>query len=95
GQITEAFGMTQTELETSPRNPICNVEPLVAHKIPMMAVVGQCDQTVNVCENFDKLESRIHELGGSITVERRNFWGHHPHGLDDPERLLDFHCNAL
>ncbi|MBR0459408.1 MAG: alpha/beta fold hydrolase, partial [Victivallales bacterium] len=39
GQITEAFGMTQTELETSPRNPICNVEPLVAHKIPMMAVV--------------------------------------------------------
>ena len=37
---------------------------------------------------------RILELGGAITTIRRNYWGHHPHGLDDTEVLLEFHCKA-
>ena len=45
-------------------------------------------------ERVQIVEKRIIELGGTIPVIRRNYWGHHPHGLDDVKELLDFHCRA-
>ncbi|MBO5792073.1 MAG: alpha/beta fold hydrolase [Lentisphaeria bacterium] len=92
--IYDNYKMTFEELSDSKLNPINNVAPLVAARIPLMAAVGETDQSVNNDTNFNILEKRIIELGGTISTTRRNYWGHHPHGFDETEPLLAFHCAA-
>ena len=92
--ILENCKMSFEEMTKSKLNPLNNVEALVNARIPMMAAIGETDQSVNNDTNFNILEKRIIELGGSIKTIRRNYWGHHPHGFDDTEELLAFHCNA-
>ena len=92
--IYDNYKMTFEELSTSKLNPINNVAPLVTARIPLMAAVGETDQSVNNDTNFNILEKRIIELGGTISTTRRNYWGHHPHGFDETEPLLAFHCAA-
>jgi pimeloyl-ACP methyl ester carboxylesterase len=92
--ILENYKMSFEELSVSKLNPLNNVEALVNARIPMKAAVGETDQSVNNDTNFNILEKKIIELGGSITTTRRNYWGHHPHGFDDTEELLAFHCAA-
>ena len=92
--IYENYKMSFEELSVSKLNPINNVAPLVAARIPLMAAVGETDQSVNNETNFNILEKKIIELGGTISTTRRNYWGHHPHGFDGTEPLLAFHCAA-
>ena len=92
--LEDTYGLSFEELKTSKLNPLNNVEPIVKARIPLFAAVGQSDQTLFIQDHFDLLEKRIIELGGTIHVIRRNYWGHHPHGLDDVKELLDFHCRA-
>lgn len=40
--------------------------------------------------HFDIFEKRFTELGGKLEVVPRNLWGHHPHGFDDPAKVVDF-----
>ena len=40
--------------------------------------------------NIDLLESRLRAAGGDIRVVRRDHYGHHPHGMDDPSPLAGF-----
>ena len=93
--ISDNYGLSTEELKSSKLNPINNVAPLVEAGIPMMAAVGEDDIVVDIDSNFNILEKRIIELGGTIKTIRRSAWGHHPHGLDEPEQLLKFHCAAL
>jgi hypothetical protein len=92
--ILENYKLSFEEMSVSKLNPLNNVEALVNARIPLMAAVGETDQSVDIDTNFNILEKRIIELGGSIKTIRRNYWGHHPHGLDDTEELLAFHCAA-
>ena len=92
--ILENYKLSFEELSVSKLNPLNNVAPLVNARIPLMAAVGETDQSVDIDTNFNVLEKKIIELGGSITTFRRNYWGHHPHGLDDTQVLLEFHCKA-
>ena len=92
--IEDAYGLTHRQLQTSPMNPVNHIQPLVGAQIPLMAVLGQDDQSVSIETNFDLFEKRLLALGGTIQTIRRNFWGHHPHGLDDITPILDFHCSA-
>ena len=92
--ILDNCGISFEEMTKSKLNPLNNVEAIVDARIPLCAAVGQTDESVTLATNFDLLEKRILELGGTIKVIRRNYWGHHPHGLDDPEELLAFHCAA-
>ncbi|MBQ7652033.1 MAG: alpha/beta fold hydrolase [Victivallales bacterium] len=92
--IENAYGLSFEELKTSKMNPLNNVEAIVNAKIPLMAALGQTDMSVCIENNYDLFEKRLLELGGSIKAIRRNYWGHHPHGLDDPTPILEFHCAA-
>lgn len=92
--ILENYKMSFEELSVSKLNPLNNVEPIVNARIPMKAAIGETDQSVNNDTNFNILEKKILELGGTIDVTRRNYWGHHPHGFDDTKPLLAFHCAA-
>ena len=73
-----------------PLNPLNNYLPIAKAGIPILAIRSGQDQTVLPASNIDELEKRIREAGGKIQVNRRDYFGHHPHGLDDPTPLADF-----
>ena len=77
-------------LKNHPLNPLNNVKPIAEAKIPILAIRSGQDQTVFPTTNIDILEKRLKAAGGDIQVLRRDYYGHHPHGMDDPTLLADF-----
>ncbi len=72
------------------QNPIDNLAPLAAAKIPIIHVVGQADSLVPVAENTDVVLQRYRALGGTIEVIRKPGVDHHPHSLANPAPIVDF-----
>ena len=70
-------------------SPIDWLEPIAKAKIPILLVCGTEDKTVPYSENGEILKKRYQALGGDIQVilEKKD---HHPHGLNDPQQILDF-----
>ena len=73
-----------------PLNPLNNYLPIAKAGIPILAIRSGQDQSVLPETNIDLLEKLLREAGGNIQVVRRDYNGHHPHGLDDPTPLVDF-----
>ena len=73
-----------------PKNPLNNYLPIAQKKIPILAIRSGQDQTVLPENNIDILAQRIEQAAGNIQVIRRDLYGHHPHGLDDPARIIRF-----
>lgn len=72
------------------KNPIDNLTPLAAAKVPLLHVYGDADDVVPWDENTGVVAERYHKLGGSITLIAKPGIGHHPHGLDDPTPIVEF-----
>ena len=72
------------------KNPIDELAPLAAAKIPLIHVVGDSDDIVPPEENTLLLEKRYRALGGDIEVIHKPGVGHHPHGLDNPQPIVRF-----
>jgi len=85
-----AYGFTEEQAMKYELNPVDNLAPLAAAKIPILAVIGDADEVVPVQENIDIVEKRYLALGGSITVIRKPGGKHHPHSLKDPQPIVDF-----
>ena len=47
------------------------------------------DEVVPVAENIAIVEERYQALGGKMTVLHKPTVGHHTHGLDDPEPVVE------
>ena len=73
-----------------PLNPIDNLAPIAAAKIPILSVCGDVDKTVPFDENTAILEKRYRDLGGPIRVILKPGVDHHPHSLEDPQPIVDF-----
>jgi pimeloyl-ACP methyl ester carboxylesterase len=71
-------------------NPIDSLAALAQARVPILHVVGDDDDVVPVAENTDVLAPRYRAMGGPITVIHKPKVGHHPHGLDDPQPVVDF-----
>jgi len=93
--ISDRYGLTTEELKTSKLNPLNDLEGIAKADFPIYALIGQDDMVVRRETNFDILERKLKAMGKEITVVRRLSWGHHPHGLDDPADILNFHLKAL
>lgn len=78
------------ELIDHPKNPVNNYMPIAKAGIPILAIRSGQDQSVLPESNIDLLEKRMLAAGGDIQVIRRDYFGHHPHGLDDPTPLTSF-----
>ena len=76
------------------KNPVDELEPLAAAKIPLLHVVGDADDVVPVAENTALIEAKYTALGGKITVIHKPGVGHHPHGADDIKPLVEFIVEA-
>jgi pimeloyl-ACP methyl ester carboxylesterase len=71
-------------------NPIDALAPLAKAGVALIHVVGDADDVVPPAENAAIVEQRYRALGGTIEVIHKPTCGHHPHGLDDPQPVVDF-----
>ncbi|HEY9248699.1 MAG TPA: GDSL-type esterase/lipase family protein [Rariglobus sp.] len=86
----QVYGLTEEQARDYTGNPIDNLAPLAAAKIPIIAVAGDADDVVPLNENIGIVEKRYRELGGRIQLITKPGVGHHPHSLTDPTPVVDF-----
>ena len=80
------------------KNPIDNLAPIVAAKIPILHIVSENDRVVPPAENTYLLKRRLEQLGGAIeiisvaegTTKSNGHHFEHP----DVEKVVDFIVNA-
>ncbi|HXF11378.1 MAG TPA: prolyl oligopeptidase family serine peptidase, partial [Desulfuromonadaceae bacterium] len=90
-QLMERYGFkSEAEAMAYDKNPIDELSPLAAAKIPLLHVYGDADGTVPWDENTKILAERYQKLGGNITLICKPGADHHPHGLPDPKPIVDF-----
>ncbi len=89
--VLEKYGFKDdAEARAYDKNPVDNLAPLAAAKVPLLHVYGDADEVVPWDENTGLLAERYRKLGGSIQLIAKPGVGHHPHGLDDPTPIVDF-----
>lgn len=71
-------------------NPVDALAPLAEAGIAIVHVVGDADDVVPPTENAVLVEQRYRTLGGEILVIHEPGKGHHPHGLAEPQPVVDF-----
>ncbi len=71
-------------------NPVDVLEPLAKANVALIHVVGDADDAVPVEENTAIVEKRYLSLGGVVKVIHKPGVGHHPHGLEQPEPVVQF-----
>jgi pimeloyl-ACP methyl ester carboxylesterase len=71
-------------------NPSDVLAPLARARIPILHVVGDADDVVPLAENTAVLAARYRALGGRIEVIEKKGVGHHPHGPQDVQPVVDF-----
>ena len=84
-----AYSLTKEELKNFTGNPIDGLEPLAKAKVPLFFVLGEDDETVPIAENALLLTERYRALGGEVKIWKKPNSGHHPHGLDPVDPLLN------
>lgn len=90
-EILNALGLQSISQLIACRDmPLDRLPALVENKIPVVMVSGDSDQTVPYCENGVFLENAYKEAGVDIEVYIKAGGDHHPHGLADPQKVLDF-----
>jgi len=84
------YGIDEDAAKTAsqPRDA-ATLKPIAEKKIPVFLVLGEADKVVPVAENADPLAAAYKELGGPVKVWRKPGLGHHPHGLNPVEPLLE------
>lgn len=86
--LQKAYGVE--DVIDHPLAPVNNFTPIAKAQIPILLILGMDDAVIPPEENGELLARRFAEAGGTIEVLRRNSWGHHPHGLQNPAKILRF-----
>lgn len=97
-EILGALGLSDiSELLAYRKMPLDCLPELVKYRIPAVMVTGDSDHTVPYCENGVFLERAYKNAGIEIEVYVKPGGDHHPHGLLESEKVVDFilkNCNA-
>ena len=93
--LLEAYGFANTEEAMAwNKNPLNHARKLSKAKIPMIHVVGDIDEGVPVAENTAIFEREVAKYGHSVHVIHKPNVGHHPHSLNNPEKIVSFILKA-
>lgn len=93
--LLEAYGFANAEEAMAwNRNPLNHARKLAKAKIPMIHVVGDIDEGVPVAENTAIFEREVAKYGHSVHVIHKPNVGHHPHSLNNPEKIVSFILKA-
>lgn len=71
-------------------NPVDSLASLAAAQIALLHVIGDADQVVPPEENALLVHEKFTRFGGRSKVIHKPGCGHHPHGLEDPQLIVDF-----
>lgn len=85
-----ATGRDIIELINYRNHPIDNVDKIIENKIPVFLVCGDSDKTVPYNENGYYLAEKYEKTDVPFEKIVKPNCGHHPHGLESPERLIEF-----
>lgn len=89
--VLERYGFkNDDEAKAYPKNPVDNLAPLAAAKVPLLHVYGDADEVVPWDENTGVIAERYKKLGGNITLIAKPGVKHHPHGLEDSRPIVKF-----
>jgi pimeloyl-ACP methyl ester carboxylesterase/lysophospholipase L1-like esterase len=93
-EALDAYHLTEEQMLHFNGNPIGEVAPLAARRVPVLHVVSDRDQLVPPAENADIFAERYLRAGGPIEVYRNtgmpdSLNGHH-FPLDDADRIVNF-----
>jgi pimeloyl-ACP methyl ester carboxylesterase/lysophospholipase L1-like esterase len=93
-EALEAYHLTEEQMMHFSQNPIGEVAPLAARKIPILHVVSDRDELCPPVENSDVFAERYRRAGGTIEIYRNtgmpdSLNGHH-FPLDNPGHIVDF-----
>jgi pimeloyl-ACP methyl ester carboxylesterase len=88
--LKKVYGFSEDDAMRYPLNPVDNLKPLAAAKIPLLLVCGEADTTVPIEENGRLVQKRYRQLGGPVTLIAKPFCEHHPHSLKEPAPIVDF-----
>lgn len=89
-EVEDAYGVNPSTMVNFRQSPIDNMKPLIDNNIPIIMLYGNADDVVVYSENGRVLEKYYKENGGTICTIGRSMSGHHPHGLSDPQIIIDF-----
>lgn len=90
-EMLHALGMESVSQLLSYRDmPLDHIPDLVAHRIPIVMVVGDQDDIVPYIENGILIEQAYKKAGVPIEVHMKPGCGHHPHGLEKNQPVIDF-----
>ncbi len=89
--VLNLYGFRDTdEAKAYTKNPVDNLAPLAAAKVPLLHVYGDADEVVPWDENTGVIAERYKKLGGDITLIAKPGLKHHPHGLEDSTPIVEF-----
>ncbi|MEI9892394.1 MAG: prolyl oligopeptidase family serine peptidase [Chthoniobacter sp.] len=89
-QALEIYGLTEETAKDFKGNPLDHLDPIIAARIPILAICGDSDKVVPYEENAGILAERYQKAGGNISVILKPGGDHHPHSLKDPQPIVDF-----
>ena len=91
-EVSRAYGHGDdiNALYDHPLSPVNNCKKMLEHKIPLLMIVGLDDLVVDADINGLLMADLWKKAGCKVEVISRLSWGHHPHGLDDPSRIIRF-----
>lgn len=90
-ELLSGKGMTFEDLLVYREHPYDYIPKLVSHKIPLILVSGDADQTVCYEENGIYLQKAYEEAGLPLEVHIKPGGDHHPHGIpDNNAAIVDF-----
>ena len=87
--------MSVSELICYREHPIDKLQALLEREIPVIMVYGKADDIVPYRENGAVLEKYYTEHGGRLLAIGKEGCGHHPHGLENPQPVIDFILNCV
>ena len=81
-----------TDWNADPRMPVNLAEPIAKAGIPVLILYGGQDMVVNPALNCERFVPAFKNAGGDIRVEKRDLYGHHPHGFEhgDIPRIVEY-----
>ena len=88
--ICKAYATDCEGLRNNPLSPVNDFRPIVDAGIPLLLILGLADTVVPADRNGLLLAERWKKSGGEVDLITRPSWGHHPHGLDNPLKIVRF-----
>lgn len=70
--------------------PMDKIPELIKHKLPVVMVAGGSDRVVPYHENGLQLQKAYEEAGLEFAFFMKPECAHHPHGLEDPRKVVEF-----